>query len=580
MKPAFPAALPPLFTEPAECQDCYKCIRQCPVKAIRVQDGHAAIVAEHCIGCGTCVEVCPAGSKHIRNDTERARLLIQRKERVFVSLAPSYRTEFGNVGRGALIEALLALGFSGVSETALGAQEVTAATAAFLKTAPAGPWFSSACPVAVDLVKKYYHDWDGRVSDLLSPALAHAQLLRHWYGQDCGVVFIGPCIAKKRESDAFPHLIDVTLTFPELRQWLNACGKLPEGNTPLSSAAQFVPHPAQEGMLYPVDGGMLAGLREHSGFTDVEAMAFSGIGAIRRVLDNLHEVVTDNPLFIELLACEGGCVNGPCSAQQGGTIAKRLSIISQVPLAQRGPQNRTCTLDVRGLRPGEAVLVPHYSEEALRQALRKVGKTTPQEELNCGGCGYDSCRHFALALLSATAEPAMCVSYMRALAHKKANALLRTMPSGVVIVDEHLKIVECNRRFAEIMGGELLQLYSAKPGLEGALVERLLPFASSFRTILDHPEELIDCDIRLKDKILHLTAFPIDAGQLVGGIIHDITEPAIQKERIVEKAQNVIEKNLQTVQKIAYLLGENAADSEVILNSIIQSFTITTTPES
>ncbi|MFP4417675.1 MAG: [Fe-Fe] hydrogenase large subunit C-terminal domain-containing protein [Chitinivibrionales bacterium] len=565
-----PYNLPVLFTESAECQDCYKCLRQCPVKAIQVQDGHAAIVHQRCIGCGTCVEACPAGSKRIRNDIERAKLLIRRKEKVFVSLAPSFRAEFPDTAPGAIIGAVKALGVCGVSETAIGAQEVSAATADFLASCGPGPWFSSACPTAVDLVKKYYPDYADRVTNILSPAQVHARLLRKWYGEDIGVIFVGPCIAKKREADAFPQLIDLALTFDEFRELLAGEG-IEFDDEKAHEQYAFEPQAAREGALYPVDGGMIAGLKAHCGVVDTHYMAFSGIKTIRRVMEDLHRLEDGKPVFIELLACEGGCVNGPCASKRGGTVFKRFEVIRQVENHVR-PTLTKPTVDVAGQRSIEPVVFNTYSEEQIRNALRKVGKNNPEEELNCGGCGYDTCRHFALALLDGKSEASMCAGYMRKLAYKKANALLRTMPGGVVIVNENLEIVESNRRFAEILGSEMAGVYDNKPGLEGAMLEKIVPFASFFRSVVEGGVDMIDKDIRLKDKVLRLSVFPIEPKRLVGGIIQDITEPVFQKERIVQKARDVIEKNLQTVQKIAYLLGENAADSEVILNSIIQSF--------
>ncbi|MFW5775547.1 MAG: [Fe-Fe] hydrogenase large subunit C-terminal domain-containing protein, partial [Chitinivibrionales bacterium] len=410
-----------------------------------------------------------------------------------------------------------------------------------------------------------------------SPAQVHAKLLRKWFGDEIGVVFVGPCIAKKREADAFPHLIDLALTFDELREWLEG-ERIELSECQDSPHDSFEPQAAREGALYPVDGGMIAGLKAHCGVVDTDYMAFSGIKNIRRVMEDLDRLDAGRPVFIELLACEGGCVNGPCASKRGGTVFKRFEVIRQVGNHLHPTLTRP-SVDVAGQRSIEAVVFNSYSEEQIRDALRKVGKNNPEEELNCGGCGYDTCRHFALALLDGTSETSMCAGYMRKLAHKKANALLRTMPGGVVIVNENLQVVESNRRFAEILGNEMAGVYDNKPGLEGAMLEKIVPFASFFRSVAEGTIEMVDKDIRLKDKVLRLSVFPIEPKRLVGGIIQDITEPSFQKERIVQKARDVIEKNLQTVQKIAYLLGENAADSEVILNSIIQSFPTQTIEE-
>ncbi|HEX2985078.1 MAG TPA: PAS domain-containing protein, partial [Ignavibacteriales bacterium] len=184
----------------------------------------------------------------------------------------------------------------------------------------------------------------------------------------------------------------------------------------------------------------------------------------------------------------------------------------------------------------------------------------------------DACLKFAEAMLEGKAEKIMCVTYMRQLAQKKANALMRTMPSGVVIVDADLKIIECNYNFARLFGEDIERIYNAKPGMEGAFLRKVIPFSKIFQTALETGADIIGKEIHYKNSVLLFSIFTIEKGRVIGGLFRDITEPAVRKEQIINKAQDVIRKNLSTVQKIAYLLGENAAESEIILNSIINSF--------
>ena len=561
--------LQPIYTEVTRCQDCYKCLRQCPVKAIDIRNGHANVIADLCILCGNCVRTCPMGAKRVRSDIERAKLLFRTKRQVFVSLAPSYLTEFASLQPGRLIAALKALGFEGISETALGAEQISAAVAAKMPNENK-PTISSACPVVVELVKRYWPQYSDNVCDMLSPVLAHCKLLRQHYGPGIGVVFIGPCIAKKTESDQNGHLLDVVLTFEELRQWFDE-----EGIDPFTMAFEtgdyFIPHRAGDGKLYPIDGGMIAGIEANSTMTHAHFMAFSGIDAIQSALESLDELDEQGPLFLELLACEGGCVNGPRVCQKGATVLKRHQVITAF---EKQPETvrPADDVDVAHIWPIEAVHQSHYEDDQLREALKRVGKFGPEDELNCGGCGYDSCRQFAQALLDGRAEHTMCVGYMRQLAQKQADALLRAMPSGVVIVDENLEIRESNRRFSEIMGDDALRAYQARPHLAGARLKKIVPFYELFEQVLQNGTANLEKDVKVENAILHVTVFTIEKHHLIGGIIQDITAPSVQKEQIVNKARNVIARNLETVQQIAYLLGENAAESEVILNSIVEMF--------
>ena len=211
---------------------------------------------------------------------------------------------------------------------------------------------------------------------------------------------------------------------------------------------------------------------------------------------------------------------------------------------------------------------PEYTETQIRDALRTVGKYSVEDELNCGGCGYDSCREFARALIARNAERMMCATYTRKLAQKKANALLQKMPSAVVIVDDELKIIECNANFVRLFSDDVEH---AKE-LEGVALDSVIPFSSLFRRVLESGEDIVSHDIRYQRSILNASIFAIEPQSVLCGIFQDITEPIFQKEQIITRAREVIQKNLKTVQQIAYLLGENAADSEIILNSIVRSF--------
>ncbi len=561
--------LQPVYTETAECQDCYKCLRECAVKAICIQNGHARVIPDACLQCGHCITICPVKAKKARNDIERVKLLLKLRKQIFVSLAPSYVAEFPEYNDKQIIAGLKALGFAGVSQTALGAQEVSSAAAAWVAGKP-GIHISSACPVITDLIHKYYPELKANITALYSPLLSHSKLLRREYGEEIGVVFIGPCVAKKNESDRNKDLLEVALTFQRLRKWWQEEGINPAALS-LISEDEFVPQRAQEGSLYPVDGGMIAGMKPHCTTHDTEYMAMSGLKAITKALDGLVGREFDHPVFLELLACEGGCVNGPGMSRQGQTISKRCKVLENISYDE-GQIPRKPTLDISCHWELSPIRPRSFSEEEIRKALEQVGKRTAQDELNCGGCGYDSCREFACALLAGRAEKTMCMGYMRKLADKKVYALISSMPSGVVMVDKTLTIVESNRRFAELIGEEALNVFDACPGLAGARLARVMPFHDLFGMVLERGLEKFQKIVRHGERILDLTIFTVEPKLLVGAVIKDVTEPVIQKEHIVAKAQEVIDKNLETVQKIAFLLGENAAESEVILDSIKNIF--------
>jgi iron only hydrogenase large subunit-like protein len=554
-----------IYTLRRECQDCHKCIRECPVKAIRVQDGYARVVAEMCVLCGNCILACPSNAKQVRNDLPRVKELFANGRKVVVSLAPSFVAQFPGVRAGQMIHALKKLGFFAVSETALGAQQVSTSVLELMQGEPGHVWVSSACPVVVDFIAKYHPECESNVSALLSPLLTHCKMLRIHYGKEIAIAFIGPCIAKKKEAEEHPELLNVVLTFEDLENWLD------EENISLSMETEseddrFALEESREGALYPIEGGMTPGITRDGTVHSSQVMSFSGIANVEQALKGIAEWRPEHNIYLELTACAGSCVNGPKAARNQSIAKRRFEVLKHARPADNAPRAG----GLAQTRPYASVPIPRsqYSEMQITEALRSVGKYSVDDELNCGGCGYESCRDFAHALIARNAERMMCATYTRKLAQKKANALLRKMPSAVVIVDEQLKIIECNANF--------LRLFSEgvehEKELEGSALDAIIPFSNLFQRVLESGEDVVSHDIRYQRSILNTSIFSIEPHLVLCGIFQDITEPIFQKEQIIGRARDVIQKNLKTVQQIAYLLGENAADSEIILNSIVRSF--------
>lgn len=563
----------PVYTKETECQDCYKCVRHCPVKAIKVKDGHAAVVPELCVACGHCVEICPASAKRVRDDLGRARLLLEGKTPVYASLAPSWVSEFKGVEPGRMIAALRQLGFAGVGETALGAQAVSADVAERLDRMEKGVLISSACPAAVDYIRKYIPEFARSISQVFSPLLAHCRLLRERLGQDIRIIFIGPCIAKKNEADRHPELLSLSLTYPELRQWFEE-----RGIDPFRACAGaedvFTLDTAEEGALYPVEGGMIETIKLcRKGSEDKAHYAtLTGLENIERAFAGLWPENVDVPVFIETLACHGGCVHGPCTEHVAPGLLERLRVISNVKLPE-GRVERKSGLDIGEVFKEEPVAAGGTTSlHDIKSALRRIGKFSNEDELNCGGCGYDTCRNFAKALLEGKAEPPMCVSYLRKQAQKKANALLRCMPSGVVIVDKNLSIIECNRKFASSFGEDTLTAFDACPGLAGADLRRIVPFSKLFESSLKTGRDVHRDSYKLDNRLFSITVFNIEPNEVAGAVIFDVTRTEMRREQIAERARKVIDKNLETVQEIACRLGEHMADTELLLRSIADDY--------
>ncbi len=616
---------PAIYTEKTECRDCYKCVRECPVKAIRVKDSSATIDHDRCIFCGRCVHVCPSNAKRVRRDIPRARQLLALKEKVFVSLAPSFPTYFTQSSTQ-LVKDLMDMGFAGVSETALGADIITQLqnqlfeerenkdTGDSTMSHAAEVLFSSACPPVVELIRKYYPDMTENLSPFHSPMVAHGKLLRAYYGKNIGVVFIGPCIAKKHEADQYPDVIDVALTFEEAAELLKAertksndiipeitiTRPVEKGNTllsPTSNKAEnrselsfsppcvppfvpsFVPFRAGSARLFPIEGGMKATMQENSCLSSSSVFVQSGIHTIQKNLTSYSHYRGKTKSFCELLACPGGCIDG-------------CGFHSEIPLAERhlkvvafSEEQTTSTLlnensfqDILAddfyrayikAPPKEGYT---YTDIEIQDALRRLGKSHPEDLKDCGGCGYNTCREFAAAWLAGMAEKEMCVTEMRKLAQKKANALIQRIPLGIALIDSENKIVECNARFLSLFWDfddepteeEVTRMY-------GSSITNFIDEPQLFRTVFSSriSKEQI---VRTKNKVLESHCFSIQPGRLIGVTLHDITTSSVKRSMVVKKAEEVIRKNLSSVQQIAGLLGENAAETEILLNQLIETF--------
>lgn len=559
----------PIYTEKNNCQDCYKCVRWCPVKSIKVEKDSASVIDEDCIHCGRCTLICPVGAKQIRNDLQQAQQLIKSNKKVIASIAPSYVSEFNGLKEGAIIKAIKKIGFDEVSETALGAEVVSFHCRELLQKNNKNFYISSACPSVVELVHKYYPDYVSNITPFHSPMETHGTLLKQMQN-DAKIVFFSPCVAKKTETDQADSFVDVSLTFKDLKDWFDQEGvvvdEISEG-----ASESFYPQNAASASMYPIDGGMVNSIKHGVGITDFTFMSFSGIGNIKNVLKGIDNLQTDKPIFLELLACEGGCINGPGSSNDESLAQKRYTMLTQSN-NEAFKSKSLSKISISHTFNVTPIKINEYSENDIVDVLRSIGKQSKSDELNCGGCGYDSCRDFVLACLNKKAEQNMCVSYMKKVAHDKATTLLHKMPSGVVMVGEDLKIIESNKNFAKILGDDIESIYDFNPGLVGADLTKVISFHKLFGSVLANGENILERDVRENGKLFHVSIFSVQKHKVVCGLFRDMHAPEVQRDEVVKRTKSVIQQNLSTVQQIAYLLGENASRTEAMLNTIVDSY--------
>ncbi|HXL02863.1 MAG TPA: [Fe-Fe] hydrogenase large subunit C-terminal domain-containing protein [Candidatus Atribacteria bacterium] len=560
-----------ISTIEARCRDCYKCIRNCPVKAIRVSLGHAEVVDERCIKDGRCVLVCPQDAKKIQNDLPRVQELLRGEDPVVVSLAPSFVAAFSEGTEGQIVAALKKLGFQEVRETAEGAEWVAKEHTRLLSEGRKNI-ISSSCPAINALIYKYYPQYVSYLAPVVSPMIAHARLIRQEYGK-VKVVFIGPCIAKKAEveEEEVKGEVDAVLTFEELKTWFQeeniSLSVLEEEEMGLSSV--------EWGRAFPVEGGLLKTASLDTGILSKEVMVITGIDRCRQFLDDLENARSSFEM-VEMMSCEGGCIDGPVLQSLLSPYERRKKVIDYTEKAKMvynpPPEKKFISLPSfsRDFVP-HPVPRPEVPEEEIKRILSLTGKFSPQDELNCGACGYNTCREKAQAVYQGMAEAEMCIPFMRAKAESFSSFLIAVTPNGIVLVDENLRIVDVNpalrRMFGLtgklVVGSKLDQFIDPSPFVEVLRTKRVVTKEVSYP--------------QYQNLYVQLSVFYLEKSQLLMGVFVDLTKERERealmeqiREKTLEKAQQVINNQMTVAQEIASLLGETTAETKVLLNKLMK----------
>ncbi len=548
----------------ANCQNCYKCLKHCAVKSIRYINDRVDVIDEGCILCGRCVNVCPQKAKTVVHDLEAiVQMLEDPSIRVVASIAPSYIGVYGKENRGRVAAALKQLGFAEMQETAVGANEVTLQYQRLMDEGTMSCILGTCCPATNELIQKYYPDLVPYMAPVVSPALAHGRLIKEQQGPETRVVFIGPCLAKIKEMDQHPESVDGTISFRELDQLLSSRGivldqleseELP--STPFSR-------------IYPVPQGVVRDIQQAadtctSVYKGYRLMSACGLENVMTLLQEIQSGRIDH-VFVELNACEGGCVNGPLIPEDKRAAYHHLIEVEQY--AEEADVRSSESIDLHYVFESDSLSSPMPDEETIRKILTQIGKPTPDKELNCGSCGYPTCREKAIAVYQKKAELYMCLPYMNDLSQSLSNVTLNVTPNLILAVNRDLQIVEINLT-AQKMFGVTRQMALKKDLFEFMDPVDFEEVFATHRNIVDKKVKLESLQIITEQSLIYLPE-----QELVMAFIKDITEEETNKEKTfrarlesAEMAQKVIEKQMIAAQEIASLLGETTAETKVTLN--------------
>ena len=552
-----------LTLKKSNCKNCYKCIRHCPVKAIRFSGNQAHIIGNECILCGQCFVVCPQNAKQIIDETEKVKVFLQSGAPVIVSLAPSFIANYDGVGIAAMREALKKLGFYDVEETAIGATIVKREYERMLREEERDIIITSCCHSVNLLIQKYFPAELEYLADVLSPMQAHCADIKKRY-PNAKTVFVGPCVAKKDEAEHYEGIVDAVLTFEELSEWLKKEKITLDKNLDYSeeSRARF----------FPTTGGILKTMAQ-----DISGYTYLAIDGVENCKSALRDIENGkiHKCFIEMSACIGSCIGGPVMDKYHRSPVKDYMSVANFAGKKDFIVEQLNATELRK----QFTYIEHKltmpAEEEIIAVLRQMGKMKPSDELNCGSCGYNSCREKAIAICQGKAEISMCLPFLKDKAESFSDTIVNSSPDGLIVLNESLEVQQINNAALRLMN------LRTNTDVLGEPVVRVLD-PKFFLQVQEAGRNLYGKKVYLAEykRYVEMTIVHEKDSRVLVCILRDITDRETEKEKkenirnqTIEVADKVVEKQMRIVQEIASLLGETAAETKIALTKLKESIT-------
>jgi iron only hydrogenase large subunit-like protein len=536
-------------------------VRKCPVKAIKFSGNQAHIIGNECILCGNCVVQCPQNAKEIADGIEKVRVLIQSGDPVVASVAPSFVANYNGIGIESIRSALKKLGFHDAEETAIGATIVKKEYERMLLEEERDVIISSCCHSVNLLIQKRYPECLGYLADVMSPMQAHCSDIRRRM-PEAKTVFIGPCVAKKDEAEYYTDIVDAVLTFEEFDKMMADAHIQLEVDTDSNekSRARF----------FPTTGGILKTMAQNApGYT------YLAIDGVENCMTALADIANGkiHKCFIEMSACVGSCIGGPVMNRDSKPLVSDYIKISKYA----GEQD----FDVE--QPDAALLKKNFSaiehklaspsEEEIMTVLRQMGKFKQSDELNCGTCGYNSCREKAIAVIQGKAEISMCLPFLRQKAESFSDSIVNNTPNGLIVLNEDLEVQQINNAARKIMNIRVASDVLGEPVIRILDPAIFVQVKNSGRTVRDQRTYLAE----YKKYVEQTVVYDAESRMLIG-IMRDVTDEEADRDKksrinkqTIEVADSVVEKQMRIVQEIASLLGETAAETKIALTKLKES---------
>ena len=551
-----------LTLKKSNCKNCYKCIRHCPVKAIRFSGNQAHIIEDECILCGQCFVVCPQNAKQIVDGIEKVKVFLQQEAPVLVSLAPSFIANYEGVGIQAMREGLQKLGFYDVEETAIGATIVKNEYERMLKEEQHDVMITSCCHTINLLIQKHFPSLVGYLADVLSPMQAHCKDIKKRY-PNAKTVFIGPCLSKKDEAEQSGDVVDAVLTFEELSTWLKSEN--------ITLKEEIYKNPQSRARFFPTTGGILKTMAQ-----DVTEYTYMAIDGVENCIKALEDIENGNvhKCFIEMSACASSCIGGPVMEKYNhASPIKDYITIANFAGEKDFLVEQPTSAELKKSFPYMAKGLSQPTEVQISNVLRQMGKTKVTDELNCGSCGYNTCREKAIAVCQGKAEISMCLPYLKQKAENFSDAIVKNSSNGIVVLNENLEVQQVNEAAQRLMN------IRQNSDILGESVVRILD-PVDFVEVLDSGNSIQNKRVYLaeyKKYVVQSIVYDKELRLLICNM-RDVTDEEMEREKkehisrqTIEVADKVVDKQMRIVQEIASLLGETAAETKIALSKLKES---------
>ena len=552
-----------LTLKKTNCKNCYKCIRYCPVNAIRFSGNQAHIVGNECILCGQCFVVCPQNAKEIVNEREKVRVLIQSGEPVIASLAPSFIANYDGAGIEAMRRALKKLGFYDVEETAIGATIVKTEYERMLKEEQRNVIITSCCHSINLLIQKYFPAQLEYLADVMSPMQAHCADIKKRY-PNAKTVFIGPCVAKKDEASYYSGIVDAVLTYEELTQWLK------DENIEIERESDVTEK--SKARLFPTIGGILKTMED--GLNGYTYLALDGVENCIEALRDIEKGKI-NKCFIEMSACVGSCIGGPVMEKYHRSPVSDYVAVTKYAGNEDFEVNQPDAIELKKHFTLIPIEMQMPTEAEIQEVLKQMGKTEPSKMLDCASCGYHTCREKAIAVYHGNAEISMCLPFLKDKAESFSDTIVNSTPNGLIVLNENFEVQQINASARKIMN-----IRYASDVLGEPVVRILDP--QIFVQVMSTKRNVKNKRIYLAEyaRYVEQTVVYDKESRLIICIMRDVTDEEMEREKkehiskqTIEVADKVVDKQMRIVQEIASLLGETAAETKIALAKLKESIT-------